>query len=70
MSFKTQAYNKKGQKLAEWAQKNYKKLDIDYIIWGQKIWNPKRDDLDAAWKNWRQMEDRGDATQNHWYVFS
>jgi hypothetical protein len=40
-------------------------LNLKYIIWGQKIWNPSQDGV-KAWTSWRTMEDRGDLTQNHW----
>lgn len=40
-------------------------LNLKYVIWGQRIWNPSRDDV-APWDKWRAMEDRGDITQNHW----
>lgn len=42
-------------------------LDLKYVIYGQKIWNPSQDSV-KAWTSWRPMEDRGDVTQNHWYV--
>lgn len=43
-------------------------LNLKYVIWGQRIWTPSRDAV-APWTKWRAMEDRGDITQNHWYVF-
>lgn len=42
-------------------------LNVKYIIWGQRIWNPSQDKA-ADWTSWRGMEDRGDITQNHWYA--
>lgn len=42
-------------------------LNLKYVIWGQRIWNPSRDSV-GPWTGWRGMEDRGDVTQNHWYV--
>lgn len=41
-------------------------LNLKYVIWGQKIWAPS--DGVRAWTSWRTMENRGDLTQNHWYV--
>lgn len=49
---------------------NHKSLNVMYIIWGQKIWNPSNGEAPTPWKNWRQMEDRGSVTNNHWYVDS
>lgn len=46
---------------------NHASLNVLYIIWGQKIWNPSRD-ARKAWNEWRGMEDRGSITANHWYV--
>jgi hypothetical protein len=42
-------------------------LNLKYVIWGQRIWNPSQDKV-GPWTGWRGMEDRGDVTQNHWYV--
>ena len=44
---------------------NRASLNLKYVIWGQKIWNPSQDSV-KAWTSWRTMEDRGDITQNHW----
>jgi hypothetical protein len=41
-------------------------LNLKYVIWGQRIWTPG--DSVAPWAEWEPMEDRGDVTQNHWYV--
>lgn len=49
-----------GWRIAEWARKNADKLDVQYVIWDQKIWNADRDD-----EGWRPMEDRGSDTENH-----
>ncbi|KAK2871555.1 60S ribosomal protein L8B [Arthroderma sp. PD_2] len=54
-----------GRSIAEWVMNNRKSLNLKYVIWGQKIWNPSRDAV-APWSKWRQMEDRGSITQNHW----
>jgi len=44
---------------------NRASLNLKYVIWGQRIWNPSEDSV-ATWTSWRAMEDRGDVTQNHW----
>lgn len=43
-------------------------LKLKYVIWGQRIWSPSQDSV-GPWTGWRGMEDRGDITQNHWYVY-
>lgn len=50
---------KQGDRIAEYIIGNYKELNVKYVIWRQRIWNPSRSD------KWRQMEDRGSPTQNH-----
>ena len=47
---------------------NHESLNVMYIIWGQKIWNPSAGEEPTAWENWRDMEDRGSVTANHWYA--
>ncbi|KAM7203281.1 D-alanyl-D-alanine carboxypeptidase [Rhypophila sp. PSN 637] len=54
-----------GRQIAEWVMNNRASLNVKYIIWGQKIWQPGTDAV-KAWTSWRTMEDRGDITQNHW----
>lgn len=49
-----------GGSLAAFAEANFKRLNIKYIIWNQHIWNPSR-----AGEGWRLMEDRGGDTENH-----
>lgn len=49
-----------GDQLAAYAEANWKRLNIKYIIWNQHIWNPSR-----AKEGWRLMEDRGGDTENH-----
>lgn len=49
-----------GNALAAFAEKNWKRLNIKYIIWNQHIWSPSR-----AGEGWRLMEDRGGDTANH-----
>ena len=48
---------------------NYGSLQLKYVMWGQKIWNPSRDAL-GPWTGWRDQspKDRGGNTNNHWYV--
>ncbi|KAL2138128.1 hypothetical protein VTI28DRAFT_7402 [Corynascus sepedonium] len=54
-----------GREIAEWAMNNRDTLNLKYVIWGQRIWNPSVDGV-KGWTSWRAMEDRGDVTQNHW----
>ena len=54
-----------GKDMAEWVMKNRGALNLKYVIWGQKIWNPSQDSV-KDWESWRTMEDRKDITQNHW----
>ena len=60
-----------GTALAEWIMNNAGPLEVDYIVYFQKIWNPpggnNGGDSPAGqpWAQWRQMEDRGSPTQNH-----
>ncbi|MEU9838787.1 lytic transglycosylase domain-containing protein [Actinomadura sp. NPDC048032] len=50
-----------GYDIANWAKANAGRLGIMYIIYRQHIWNP-----DRAGEGWRQMEDRGGLTANHY----
>ncbi|KAJ0318606.1 hypothetical protein COL5a_010583 [Colletotrichum fioriniae] len=54
-----------GKEIAEWVMNNRGTLDLKYVIWGQKIWNPSQDSV-KSWSSWRSMDDRGDFTANHW----
>ncbi|KAL8941041.1 MAG: hypothetical protein Q9216_002488, partial [Gyalolechia sp. 2 TL-2023] len=54
-----------GRPIAEWVMNNRASLNLKYVIWGQKIWNPSRDAV-GPWSGWRGMEDRGSITANHW----
>ncbi|MEU6720669.1 lytic transglycosylase domain-containing protein [Nonomuraea sp. NPDC046802] len=49
-----------GDAIAAWAQANANRLGIYYIIWKQRIWNPRYAD-----QGWRPMGDRGTITENH-----
>lgn len=57
-----------GQTIAEWTMENHERLKVKYIIWGQRIWNVEREGTPRPWTRWRQMDNRGDDTANHWYV--
>lgn len=46
-----------GDAISNYLIKNSSKLNIKYIIWEQRIWMPGR--------GWKQMENRGSATANH-----
>ncbi|KAI8156496.1 hypothetical protein K4K50_005589 [Colletotrichum sp. SAR 10_71] len=54
-----------GKEIAEWVMNNRATLDLKYVIWGQRIWNPSVDSV-KSWSEWRGMEDRGGVTANHW----
>jgi len=47
-----------GDAIAAFVQSHAAELNVDYVIWRQRIWNPGRG-------GWRGMADRGDATANH-----
>ncbi|KAI8216905.1 hypothetical protein K4K53_009713 [Colletotrichum sp. SAR 10_77] len=53
-----------GKEIAEWVMNNRATLDLKYVIWGQRIWNPSVDSV-KSWSDWRGMEDRGGVTANH-----
>ncbi|KIH97393.1 hypothetical protein LP52_19230 [Streptomonospora alba] len=57
----SQEANQRGQRIADWAQKNAERLGIMYIIYRQEIWDIRRGD-----EGWRPMEDRGSITENHY----
>ncbi|MXQ65630.1 transglycosylase SLT domain-containing protein [Actinomadura rayongensis] len=48
-----------GNRTADYVIANYQRLQVKYVIWQQRIWNP------SICKCWRHMEDRGSITQNH-----
>ncbi|KAK1954743.1 hypothetical protein LY78DRAFT_729611 [Colletotrichum sublineola] len=54
-----------GKEIAEWIMNNRNALNLKYVIWGQRIWNPSQDSV-KSWSSWRTMEDRGGLTANHW----
>lgn len=49
-----------GDALAEHVRENAQTYGVEYIIWNQRIWHSSR-----PTEGWRQMADRGSATQNH-----
>jgi len=50
----------KGHRVARFAKKHRKQLNITYIIWNQRIWSVAR-----ASEGWRKMPDQGSPTANH-----
>ncbi|AFR10544.1 hypothetical protein VSQ78_15465 [Nocardiopsis alba] len=48
-----------GQQIADYGIANADRLGIKYIIWEQQIWQ-------STARQWTWMNDRGDATQNHY----
>lgn len=56
--------------------KNRASLSLRYVMWGQRIW--QLSDSEKPWEQWSYQSctvipncvkgDRGDNTQNHWYV--
>lgn len=56
---------------------NRKSLSLRYVMWGQRIWESSVDSV-KPWSEWSYQActvipnckngDRGDNTQNHWYV--
>lgn len=49
-----------GQAIADWARANSRELNVEYIIFNQRIWNVKR-----SREGWRYMASRGSDTANH-----
>ena len=50
----------KGYRLARFAKKHYRQLNVTYVIWYQRIWSVERAD-----EGWRPMSDQGSVTANH-----
>ena len=46
-----------GDRIADYLIQNQGALNVKYVIWKQRIWMPGQ--------GWKSMEDRGDATANH-----
>lgn len=57
----------KGQPIAQWVSEHASALRLNYVMWGQRIWNPDRDEA-KPWSQWRfqHPKDRGGNTANHW----
>ncbi|POR37608.1 hypothetical protein TPAR_02191, partial [Tolypocladium paradoxum] len=55
-----------GKEIAEWTMRHRAALNLKYVIWGQRIWNPSIDTREKPWEEWRTMNDRGNVTHNHW----
>lgn len=49
-----------GQRIADWSQANATSLNLEYVIWNQRIWSVARQS-----EGWRYMADRGSITANH-----
>lgn len=54
-----------GNAIAAHMVANRKRLNVQYVIWRQRIWNADRDKAGAPWSSWRRMENRGNPTANH-----
>ncbi|CAA9395293.1 MAG: hypothetical protein AVDCRST_MAG75-1797 [uncultured Propionibacteriaceae bacterium] len=50
----------KGYRIAEFAKKHHRELNITYVIWNQRIWSVGR-----ASEGWRLMANRGSISANH-----
>lgn len=50
-----------GYMIANWAKANAGKLGVMYVIYRQRIWDAR-----DPGSGWRQMEDRGSITANHY----
>lgn len=51
----------RGWQVAEFVQKYYAELGVNYVIYSQRIWS-----VDRSGEGWRAMEDRGSVTANHY----
>ena len=50
-----------GDEVAEWLRENHEELGVSEVIWAQQIWTVQR-----SGDGWRDMEDRGSDTANHY----
>jgi hypothetical protein len=50
----------KGHRVARFAKKHHRQLNVTYVIWYQRIWSVERAD-----EGWRPMPDQGSPTANH-----
>lgn len=60
LDFMTSSYTQ-GDQIAAFTQQNAGRLNVQYIIWKQHIWN-----IGRASEGWRAMPDRGSVTANHY----
>lgn len=51
----------RGWEIANFLRENYAALEIEYIIYAQRIWSVER-----SGEGWRGMSDRGSTTANHY----
>ena len=51
----------RGWEVAEFVRANHAELGVSYLIYAQKIWSVERGS-----EGWRDMEDRGSVTANHY----
>ncbi|KAF2192839.1 hypothetical protein K469DRAFT_729941 [Zopfia rhizophila CBS 207.26] len=54
-----------GEEIVEWVMNNRATLNLKYVFWSQRIWDPSQESV-KVWYQWRPMEDRRDITQNYW----
>ena len=59
-NYKSSSGKKLGGEVALWLKANARELDINYVIWNQRIWNIERNS-----EGWRYMADRGGDSANH-----
>ena len=59
-NYKSSSGKKLGGEVALWLKANARSLDINYVIWNQRIWNIERNS-----EGWRYMADRGGDSANH-----
>lgn len=62
-----QVRTESGKALAEWVMDHRTELGLKYVIWGQRIWDIRNDDV-KPWAQWDFLGDRGSITANHWFV--
>ncbi|MEY9214965.1 hypothetical protein NI17_017215 [Thermobifida halotolerans] len=73
----TAEQNALGFELSRWLMRNHEQIGVKYLIWHQRIWNPNPGFEDPlcvdettpesfARSCWRQMENRGSNTENHY----
>ena len=61
--YSTSSGKELGDEIARYLQADYKNLHVHYLIWRQRSWNVERS---TDFADWRQMEDRGGDTANHY----